>query len=78
MGGSAPKYPAMSAKMRVMTGFKPGDVVQLKSGGPKMTVKSVERHGAVTTDNARCVWFDGHQNIENVFDLTVIELVPSD
>lgn len=60
-----------------MAEFKLGDVVQLKGGGPKMTIKSVGRHGAVTTDNAQCVWFDGRQYMENVFELTVLELICS-
>ena len=34
--------------------FKPGDVVQLKSGGPAMTVG-----GRVAEDSIRCHWFDG-------------------
>ncbi len=33
--------------------FKVGDIVQLKSGGPRMTVESIESAGA-----AFCVWFD--------------------
>lgn len=37
--------------------FKEGDVVQLKSGGPKMTVEAVSGHSskAVVT----CQWFVG-------------------
>jgi len=35
-----------------MTDFAPGDIVRLKSGGPKMTVLSLE-NGSVT-----CKWFD--------------------
>lgn len=34
-------------------GFKPGDVVRLKSGGPKMTVAEI-REGRVL-----CQWFTG-------------------
>ena len=32
--------------------FKPGDVVQLNSGGPKMTVVAV-----LSDKTMRCVWF---------------------
>jgi uncharacterized protein YodC (DUF2158 family) len=35
--------------------FKPGDVVQLKSGGPKMTVSSLEEGGK----RVYCRWFAG-------------------
>lgn len=38
--------------------FKPGDVVQVKSGGPKMTVDVVIKDGEVT-----CVWFDDQGNL---------------
>jgi uncharacterized protein YodC (DUF2158 family) len=34
--------------------FQSGDVVQLKSGGPAMTVG-----GRVAEDSIRCHWFDG-------------------
>jgi uncharacterized protein YodC (DUF2158 family) len=39
--------------------FKPGDVVQLNSGGPKMTVVAVQSDGTL-----RCIWFqeDGKQD----------------
>jgi uncharacterized protein YodC (DUF2158 family) len=32
--------------------FKPGDVVQLNSGGPRMTVVAVQSDGTL-----RCIWF---------------------
>lgn len=32
--------------------FKPGDVVELKGGGPDMTISSVD------DDSAYCEWFD--------------------
>ena len=35
--------------------FKVGDVVQLKSGGPTMTVTDV-----AGTDAVSCVWFDSN------------------
>ncbi|URK88597.1 DUF2158 domain-containing protein [Rhizobium sp. RCAM05350] len=42
------------------TVFKVGDLVQLKSGGPPMTVQ--EWHGAMS--KYQCVWFKGasHEN----------------
>jgi uncharacterized protein YodC (DUF2158 family) len=38
--------------MEMDLAFKPGDVVQLNSGGPKMTVEAVQSDGML-----RCVWF---------------------
>lgn len=35
-------------------GFKTGDVVRLKSGGPTMTVSEIES----TTGAVLCTWFD--------------------
>ena len=45
--------------MQMDTSFKPGDVVQLNSGGPKMTVEAVQSDRTL-----RCVWFheDGNQD----------------
>ena len=37
-----------------MPGLKVGDVVQLKSGGPKMTVASTKSNAA----GILCTWFD--------------------
>ena len=37
-----------------MSTFRVGDVVQLKSGGPKMTVRKLGDH---PTDALECVWF---------------------
>jgi len=45
--------------------FNKGDIVQLKSGGPKMTVKWCEdQHGEMT---ALCQWFDGAKRSEETF-----------
>ncbi len=41
----------------MIQGIKKGDVVQLKSGGPLMTVQTVN------TGIANCVWFDDGQNL---------------
>ena len=46
--------------------FKPGDVVILKSGGPKMTVSRV---GAVNgKPTVWCDWFEGAKKIHGAFD----------
>lgn len=36
--------------------FKPGDLVQLKSGGPVMTVESVGKHNVTQEETVFCVW----------------------
>ena len=67
-----------------MPEFKKGDVVRLKSGGPKMTVSDV---GDYTTsggpeDGVHCVWFDlvkgVQKNSSDVFDAAVLEIAPTD
>jgi len=51
------------------TEFKAGDVVQLKSGGPKMTVEDVGQYGMTsTTDQAKCIWFDKTKRMEGYFE----------
>jgi len=48
-----------------MADIKPGDVVQLKSGGPLMTVEKI-----IGGDSARCDWFDDkHKQCGGVFPL---------
>jgi len=37
--------------------FKPGDIVELNSGGPKMTVKKLEQWDGLM--RAHCDWFEG-------------------
>jgi uncharacterized protein YodC (DUF2158 family) len=49
--------------------FKAGDTVQLKSGGPVMTIKGIGEYGmGATSDNALCVWFDGKTRKEELFE----------
>lgn len=47
--------------------LKPGDVVRLKSGGPKMTVDQL--------DGARiwCDWFEGSKKFSDSFPSTSLE-----
>jgi len=41
-----------------MAQFNLGDVVCLKSGGPDMTIESIQIGDAGQTATAACVWFD--------------------
>jgi uncharacterized protein YodC (DUF2158 family) len=50
-----------------MSVFKPGDVVMLKSGGPKMTVDQLD--GA----KVWCDWFDGSKKFSDLFPSTSLE-----
>lgn len=51
--------------------FQIGDVVQLKSGGPKMTVESMD------TDGVKCVWFDKNDSKAAVFPVGTLARLPS-
>ncbi|MEN5361945.1 YodC family protein [Brevundimonas intermedia] len=44
-----------------------GDVVRMKSGGPKMTISWIEN------GDAYCEWFDGAANKGAKFSLTSLE-----
>lgn len=44
---------------------KIGDVVRLKSGGPLMTVESLDDYYGVM--KARCTWFSNHELKDGVF-----------
>ena len=58
-----------------MAELKQGDVVQLKSGGPRMTIKGIGKYGlASQTNRALCEWFDGKKRTEDTFELFVLEL----
>jgi len=53
--------------------IKAGDIVQLKSGGPRMTVSKVEQwNGAI---RARCEWFSGDKNYNDSFELHLLKVV---
>jgi uncharacterized protein YodC (DUF2158 family) len=50
-----------------------GDVVQLKSGGPRMTVSKVkEWNGAMTAD---CDWFEGNNATYGSFPVSSLKVV---
>jgi uncharacterized protein YodC (DUF2158 family) len=46
-----------------MTNFKDGDMVELKSGGPKMTIMEIDDQGGLT-----CQWFSGSELTNAYFD----------
>ena len=43
-----------------MAEFKIGDAVELKTGGPKMTVERLDSNNSVY-----CQWFDGEHKLRN-------------
>ncbi len=49
-----------------MEEFAPGDVVQLKSGGPLMTVEQVGKDSMTNEDSVWCVWFEKVGNRQEV------------
>jgi uncharacterized protein YodC (DUF2158 family) len=53
--------------------FQKGDVVQLKSGGPTMTVQDIgDFTSSGIEDGVLCVWFDGKKKYSEVFDRSVL------
>lgn len=52
--------------------FKAGDCVELKSGGPLMTIKDVSKFRPPVVE-ALCVWFDGKKKKEELFGLETLK-----
>lgn len=52
-----------------MNDFTIGDVVRLKSGGPKMTIKELD----VSNNYTYCVWHDGASLQSSDFDSRTLE-----
>jgi uncharacterized protein YodC (DUF2158 family) len=52
--------------------FEKGEVVALKSGGPRMTVCDVQKD-AVGSHRVRCVWFEKNKKAEDTFDMLVLK-----
>lgn len=55
--------------------FKAGDLVELKSGGPVMTVESINTFGGNTY---ACSWFAGDKHQENRFAEAALKLAEAD
>jgi uncharacterized protein YodC (DUF2158 family) len=51
----------------VKTRFSVGDVVQLNSGGPKMTVVDVQALSVTSTASYRTAWFDEGRAVASNF-----------
>jgi uncharacterized protein YodC (DUF2158 family) len=62
-----------------MSEFKNGDVVQLKSGGPKMTINNIGKYNYADYDSANCDWFTQEKapwkKEDGIFPLTSLKKV---
>jgi len=59
--------------------FKAGDVVRLKSGGPKMTIVNYGKYGFGEDEEYQCKWFDAKNNLTiNNFTEAELELASGD
>jgi uncharacterized protein YodC (DUF2158 family) len=58
-----------------MTAFNKGDVVQLKSGGPIMTVAELGdfTYGGGPEHGVKCIWFDRGRQEHALFDSAVLK-----
>jgi len=63
-----------------MSEFNKGDVVVLKSGGPKMTVSDVGDYSGMAMgpkEGVKCIWFETVEGVqrpqERVFDKAVLK-----
>jgi len=64
-----------------MADFKKGDVVRLRSGGPRMTIQDLGGGDYTTStfvidDPVVCVWFEGPNLQEKVFERACLESFP--
>jgi len=59
-----------------MTEFQIGDVVNLKSGGPSMTISNIGNYSGGFSmgpeNGALCIWFEKEKKLESVFDIRVL------
>jgi uncharacterized protein YodC (DUF2158 family) len=56
--------------------FEKGDVVQLKSGGPKMTVSNTGKD-MYDQEKVWCVWFEKTKKFEDTFEPEILEKATS-
>jgi uncharacterized protein YodC (DUF2158 family) len=54
--------------------FKIGDVVILKSGGPRMTIQNIGEYLSIFHKQAlSCIWFEGAKKNEDIFHPDSVE-----
>jgi uncharacterized protein YodC (DUF2158 family) len=56
--------------------FDVGDVVELKSGGPKMTIEGIGEYRSMTNPGetqANCSWFEKNKKLQELFDLKALK-----
>jgi uncharacterized protein YodC (DUF2158 family) len=61
-----------------MERFQTGEVVQLKGGGPCMTITALGAYSGwamSVSDTVSCRWFEGEKQQETVFDVALLEKV---
>jgi uncharacterized protein YodC (DUF2158 family) len=62
--------PSTQTLEKQMAAFKIGDIVQLKSGGPKMTISEIFDNGTVRTS-----WFAGSKMEKGVLPVQALSVV---
>lgn len=62
----------MAIEPEIKRELRQGDVVSLRSGGPRMTVRRVL--DAVAWPCAECDWFDGHAVAKDTFPVASLKL----
>lgn len=53
--------------------FAPGDQVQLKSGGPKMTVETITKGQFADSPTYFCTWFSGAKHNKHGFSEAALD-----
>jgi len=56
-----------------MADWKKGDLVELKSGGPPMTVNDIHNNGKLY-----CFWFDGTEQKNGLFNPETVKPSPQE
>ncbi len=63
--------PIAAKEQTTMDDFKKGSIVELKSGGPPMTIHEIDPDGRVY-----CLWFHGNKKDTGAFEPETLKLLP--